>query len=520
MTVTLEQVVTNSGIDFFASSVAGMDRHVREVVLYDPLDGVLTGRDAIYLAVGCDPTSRDQVQMLRRLADGGAVAIVYMSTTPLPANLCSAAAARHVAVLAVSPRIRWDDLHARLRHALRVQEPGPVHERGANVSHVVDWAADRLNSPVFLVGKQLELIAYSAGEFDAQSVRSRTILRKGLAKPWSAEQLRQLRDGGVVTTQDGPWTQFVAAASTESGVLGYLVVEEGAESRSNGWQEKLAETAGSLAAYLLRRGSDFSAPWLRRAQIMRALLDKESTSERRLEELELPPSARRYAIMTVDAIVDDALRLFPPGLLSAQLALLTARDEWVVVLQEGSRISALIAADDEDQLGARILAINARLTAFVADFLNSEVMVFIGRSVGDVDQLADSFRDTEVLRQRCDGSPTVLRADDNWARIVLAELHEFMAANVPFQHGPAKRLGDVDAARGTEYVSTVRAFIDSLGSIPAAAEKLGVHPNTVRYRLRKLQDEIGLDLDDADERLGLDIELRLRHPSPMVGPTA
>jgi DNA-binding PucR family transcriptional regulator len=44
-----------------------------------------------------------------------------------------------------------------------------------------------------------------------------------------------------------------------------------------------------------------------------------------------------------------------------------------------------------------------------------------------------------------------------------------------------------------ELLSTLRAFLDSGRSLEACSKKLFVHANTVRYRLRKIFDEVGLD---------------------------
>ena len=49
------------------------------------------------------------------------------------------------------------------------------------------------------------------------------------------------------------------------------------------------------------------------------------------------------------------------------------------------------------------------------------------------------------------------------------------------------------AENAPELLSTLRAFLDSGRSLEACSRKLFVHANTVRYRLRKIIDEVGLD---------------------------
>lgn len=59
-------------------------------------------------------------------------------------------------------------------------------------------------------------------------------------------------------------------------------------------------------------------------------------------------------------------------------------------------------------------------------------------------------------------------------------------------------------------VRTVTAFLDHAGSAPAAADALHVHRTTLYYRLERIREATGLDLDDGRTRLALHAGLRLR----------
>jgi DNA-binding PucR family transcriptional regulator len=55
---------------------------------------------------------------------------------------------------------------------------------------------------------------------------------------------------------------------------------------------------------------------------------------------------------------------------------------------------------------------------------------------------------------------------------------------------------------------TLRAYLDSFGDVAAAAQWLHVHPNTVRYRVRRIEEHLGSTLADPDARLLLSLSLR------------
>jgi sugar diacid utilization regulator len=69
---------------------------------------------------------------------------------------------------------------------------------------------------------------------------------------------------------------------------------------------------------------------------------------------------------------------------------------------------------------------------------------------------------------------------------------------------------DADATGGTEYVKTLDAFLASDRHLEHAASSLHVHPNTVRYRLAKVQEALGVNLRDVDDRFQLELALRVR----------
>lgn len=58
--------------------------------------------------------------------------------------------------------------------------------------------------------------------------------------------------------------------------------------------------------------------------------------------------------------------------------------------------------------------------------------------------------------------------------------------------------------------TTLRAWLDSQGAVPEIAEQLGVHTQTVRYRVRQLEATFGEHLHDPDARFEMALVLRAR----------
>lgn len=83
--------------------------------------------------------------------------------------------------------------------------------------------------------------------------------------------------------------------------------------------------------------------------------------------------------------------------------------------------------------------------------------------------------------------------------------------NGSLQHGIVAAWTHCCAA-GTHLVETLRAWLDAFGDVAVAAARVYTHPNTFRYRLRRLSEISGLDLTDPEARFSAMVQLRLLAP--------
>ena len=99
--------------------------------------------------------------------------------------------------------------------------------------------------------------------------------------------------------------------------------------------------------------------------------------------------------------------------------------------------------------------------------------------------------------------------DGHLAAIALFEARE------PLRELAARRLAPLEPLSPTardRMLATLRAYLDQRGNAPAMAEALHVHPQTVRYRLKKLRELFGDELDEPDARFELEAALRTTLP--------
>jgi hypothetical protein len=94
-------------------------------------------------------------------------------------------------------------------------------------------------------------------------------------------------------------------------------------------------------------------------------------------------------------------------------------------------------------------------------------------------------------------------------------------------------LADLTPRRRCQLIDTLAAVLETRGTAAQVAERLGVHPQTVRYRIRKLEQILGSGLTDPVNRFATELAVRAqglrdrasRHldgrsaPSPRAGIT-
>ncbi|MBO2463342.1 PucR family transcriptional regulator [Actinomadura violacea] len=87
-----------------------------------------------------------------------------------------------------------------------------------------------------------------------------------------------------------------------------------------------------------------------------------------------------------------------------------------------------------------------------------------------------------------------------------------------------RRLGILDGmtpGQQDRLTETLRTWLVTRGTAAEIAELLHIHPQTVRYRMRKIEQTFGEELDDPEARFGIEVALRaafLRSRRPSPGP--
>ena len=76
-------------------------------------------------------------------------------------------------------------------------------------------------------------------------------------------------------------------------------------------------------------------------------------------------------------------------------------------------------------------------------------------------------------------------------------------------HHATRLVAALDRKRKGRLISTLRTYLEKGSSLSLAAQALGVHVHTVQYRLNKLEELTQLNHRNAEDRLTLELALRV-----------
>ncbi|MFI5686375.1 PucR family transcriptional regulator [Streptomyces sp. NPDC051636] len=536
--MTLERLlsVVGPGALELDTAPGGLAVAVADVTVLDVLEPEIRPRELL-LAVGVDPGSAHAVDLLRRAGETGATGVVFGPGRPERAAAALRAVAEEsgTAVFSRTAWCTWAQLVGVLRAGLASAGAPPVPAtRGlalGDLNGLADAVAALVGGAVTIEDTESRVLAYSSTEENVDELRRLTILGRRVP-PWRVAAMREAgffralwgTDDVLYRRAQGENPERLVGAVRAGGeVLGSIwVAAVAGRPLSPGASEALRAATRTAAAHLLHvrtRGADDRLV----EDAARALLEGRGSPEVLAERASLP-EREPCAVLAVGAGSgtagdDDPARRY--ALLTLHCAAFGHR---TVVVPAGGRILVLVGSLDHDPRRAdeQVTHLGESLARQLSATTGTPVRVGLGDVAPGLARADASRRSAELALKalaRDAGARTVARAGDVADTVGIMQVTEALRDVVLPPGTSVARLAAFDAEHsGSCLVQTLRAYLDRFGDVAAASRTLGVHPNSLRYRLRRITEVSGLDLGSPDARLLAELELRLRDRGDGAGP--
>jgi hypothetical protein len=510
------------------------------VVIHDPLDDPVLPPRALVLGIGlCN--SDDIARMLADLGKQEAAGLVVRAPVPAEPGLRDAVTKSGVALLGLARGASWAQLTALLRSILAEGDVGVADSEtlgglpAGDLFALANAIAALLDAPITIEDRNSRVLAFSGRQDEADPSRVETILGRQVPERYS----RMLAERGVFSelyrsdrpvyvtpvapSVDDTFSLPRVAVAVRAGdeVLGSIwaaVHEPLSEERT----DALCDAAKLVALHLLRVRAGADVERRLRADLLSTALEGGAGAHEALNRLGLTDKpVVTLALAVVDppedarSIAGDALRVSEQQRLADAFAMhLSAVHPRAAAALIGDVVYGLLPVVREGGDGEE------RGRAIATEFLDRvgeriRAVVAVGPTARDVGGLAHARqcadRVLRVLREQRDAR-RVARLADVHVETLMVDLRDLVAARGDQPTGSVARLIEYDAQHNTNLVQTLQAWLDAFGDVIAAAASMYVHPNTFRYRLRRLAEVGGLDLTDPEARFVAMMQLRIVLP--------
>ncbi|MFJ7340351.1 helix-turn-helix domain-containing protein [Streptomyces sp. NPDC101110] len=526
---TLERLlsVVGAGAVELHTAPAGLRTKVTGVHVLDALEPVIRARELL-LAVGVDPRSAHAVDVVRRAGEAGAAGVVFGPGRPeaTARALQTAAEESGTAVLFRTAWCTWAQLVGVLRAGLASAGAPVVPTAGelrlGDLESLADAVAALVGGSVTIEDTESRVLAYSSTEENVDEMRRLTILGRRVP-PW---RVAAMREAGFFQALWGADDVLHRPARGQDPERLVGAVRAGGEALGSIWvaavagrplspnaAETLRAAVRAAAAHLLHHRTHNSDGRLVE-DAARALLEDRGSVEVLAERAWLPPR-EPCAVLAVGTGTGRAAGDEPAGLHGLLTLHCAALGHRVVVVPAGGRTLVLLSGLERDprRADAQVRRLGTALAEQLTATIGSTVRAGLGDVVPGLARAPESRRSAEQALQAliASGGPhTVARSEDVADTVGILQVVDALRELALPARTSVARLREFDAGHsGSCLVETLRAYLDHFGDVSAASRALGVHANSLRYRLRRITQVSGLDLDSPDARLLAQVQLRL-----------
>jgi hypothetical protein len=515
---------------------AGLDVQIRGVALLDPEDPPSARPGELVLVIGA--RGRAALPALRAAGRDEAAAVVVKLEGPgQVAALGETAAETGVALLSLRSEARWEQVNALARAALDDApsgHPGEGAEEG-DLFSLAQTTAILTSGIVSIEDAANRVLAYSRStdSDEIDDLRRRSILG------WQGPEayLAKLREWGVfqhLHSSDevigidshpelGIRRRLAVAIRSGDRQLGTIWVQEGSAPLSDRSGQALLGAARVAAHHLVRRRRELSDDLTLTRTLLAGLLEgstgPQPLATHRGFDVTRPAAVLGFSYETADAVAapqtshigaaPELTHTEVTNLISVHIA---ARHRSALATQVDPRIYVLLPqlppSIDTDTLRSW----GQEITDAARRHLGLPLRGSVGCLVPELGDVPRSRREADRILDAmlsADVSTAVATLPDIQAEVLISEMVTLLSGHPEIRDPRLTALVAHDSRHQGRLAESLLAYLNSFGDVRAAAAQLHVHPNTLRYRMRRAEELTGLDLSRTDQRLLAMLQLRL-----------
>ncbi|MGR9048159.1 PucR family transcriptional regulator [Halobacillus faecis] len=410
----------------------------------------------------------------------------------------------------------------------KVRIPMEVKElilQAEDIHKATELISSKLKKPVIIENKNFELIAYSSAFDDFDQTQQKTIL----SKKCPIFIIDRLKKEGIVTRlekqsdpirvhpmEDLGFQQRVVIAAKHLGhTLGYVWVQESEQSLNTEELEFLEEITGHLGKLIYDQFMKENAKEGRKEELLWQLLHHEYASESQfrhdasLAQLKVPD---RFSIV-VFSVTAPQYKSMLDDLENTVNRFRTNRH--LYYLKTEFQLILFIEGKESDRFSSRNIARDlidvVKVETGEEDFYH--FLIGVGKEYTKIYYMRKSFLEAlEVIETANFIGPRPETMPREFSKLglyrYLAALYEKNSSEDYYSEDLLTLIKN-DTTKQTELLFTLEAYLANNGKGKQTANELFIHPNTLNYRIKQIQELTNIDFSDFNMKAYLYTELLL-----------
>jgi PucR C-terminal helix-turn-helix domain len=508
---------------------------VEDVVVISPGESAAVNRGSVVFGVGFDvETPASCCRLLTELGAAGAAALVLRGPIEFDSEIELAASASRVPLLALAEDEPWIHLADVIRPGRGWKEEDSVITEASlsadlNLFKVANSLAEILDAPVTIEDLRSRVLAFSDDQARADDVRKTSVLGQQVPHKLNAAMARvgvfkRLYDSDKPVRIDeqagGVRARVAIRIRAGATLLGSIwAITEGP--LSDAQVEAMVGAANTAGAAILqgriagdavqRMRTATVAALIAGGQPARAAAGKAHRSRVRGGCV----LAARLRTERTDETTASPVNV--DRLASSLVMFLRSECTAAVAAVLNDTVYAVMLHTAESSVDVESVQ---RLVRSFVERRGSDLdglIVGIGGAVCDPAELDHSREDAElVLRvldmpaaRRPSAAQVATREDVHGLSLVL-RLSDIAAGDPVMFGGPLASLEEYDLEHQSDLCKTLDCWLEQFGDVARTADLMHIHRNTLRYRLGRIEELGGVDLDDPEQRFELMLQFRIR----------
>lgn len=507
----------------------GMDAEINDVVILDADDEPDFYHGDLVMIIGA--RGRKALRLVRTAARQGAAAVaVKVEPGDGLDDLKEVSAETGVVVLGVRPEVTWDQLDSLARGAVADARTaaGPDAGRPADLFTLAQTVAALTGGIVTIEDSANRVLAYSRSDDEVDELRRLSILgwqcppdHLALLRSWGV--LERLRAGDDVIRIDahpelGIRKRLAIGIRVDEQLLGSIWVQEGRDELADGAEQALIGAARTAALQLVRRRTGMPSGLQLEQRVLSRILeghfDPRTLADSLGTDLTKPAVVTAFALAGGAHRTDagrPALELRREAMTSLVSVHSSASRHRCMVTNTDSRVYLMLPGLPERSGQEIATGLAGDIVRAAAQRLQLDVCAAVGSVVSSLDSLAESRAEADRVLDiiACGKGRRVATIDDVRSEVLVSELLALLDEHPRLRDPRISALIAYDADHDTGLLPSLLAFLGTLGNVRSAARSLHVHPNTLRYRLKRAEEVSGIDLSDPYQLLFTHLQLLL-----------